>query len=153
MSSTRYIARSAVALLLGSAPLAAQSSPAFPAAGVDSVFAKYNRTDGPGCALGVYRNGAIAYTRGYGMAELNQGIAISSKTAFYIASTSKQFAATSLQMLAAQGKLSLDDPVRKYVPELPAYADAIKLHHLLHHTSGIRDYLGLWAMSGESFAN
>ncbi len=129
-----------------------QAAP-FPAASVDSVFAKFNHTDRPGCALGIYRNGQTVYARGYGMAELNQGVPIGPDTRFYIASTSKQFAAASLQLLAMQGKVSLDDPVRKYVPELPAYADAIKLHHLMHHTSGIRDYLGLWMMSGETIAN
>lgn len=139
------------ALALSSA-VGAQGAP-FPSAGVDSVLAKFNHTDRPGCALGVYRNGQTVYARGYGMAELNQRIPITPDTKFYIASTSKQFAAASLQLLAMQGTVSLDDPVRKYIPELPAYADAIKLHHLMHHTSGIRDYLGLWAMSGESVAN
>lgn len=143
----------AIALFASPAFVAAQLPAAIPTAGVDSVFAKYNHTERPGCALGVFQNGATVYSRGYGMADLNQSVPISPSTVFYIASTSKQFAATSLQLLALQGKLSLDDPVRKYVPELPAYADAIKLHHLMHHQSGIRDYLGLWMMSGESVAN
>ena len=125
----------------------------FPAAGVDSVFAQYDGTSRPGCAVGVYRNGQIAYSRGYGMADLNQGIAISPKTAFYIASTSKQFTAAALMLLEARGKVSLDDPVRKYIPELPDYAEGIKLHHLMHHLSGIRDYLGLWGMSGRSMGD
>ncbi len=136
----------ALALLLPLQRLVTQSS--FPAAAVDSVFAAYNRTDRPGCAVGVYRNGRVAYARGYGMADLNQGIAISPKTVFYIASTSKQFTAASIMLLVTQGKISLDDPVRKYVPELPAYADAVTLRHLVHHLSGLRDYLGLWYISG-----
>lgn len=135
-----------LALLLPAPRLVAQGS--FPSASVDSVFSVYNRTDRPGCAVGVYRNGRVVYSHGYGMAELNQGIAITPKTVFYIASTSKQFTATSVMLLATQGKLSLDDPVRKYVPELPAYADGVTLRHLVHHLSGIRDYLGLWAISG-----
>jgi len=138
-------------LLVTTAPVAAQTP--FPAAGVDSVFAQYNRTDRPGCAVGVYRNGQTVYSRGYGMADLNQGISISPRTVFYIASTSKQFAAAGLTLLAAQGKVSLDDAVRKYIPELPAYADGITLYHLVHHQSGIRDYLGLWGMSGRSMGD
>jgi CubicO group peptidase (beta-lactamase class C family) len=149
--SRRETASLGIAVLLSAGALAAQTP--FPAAGVDSVFAQYNRTDRPGCAVGVYRDGRIAYARGYGMADLNQGIAISPKTVFYIASTSKQFTAASLQLLAAQGKVSLDDPVRKYIPELPAYADAVTLRHLIYQLSGIRDYLGLWAISGRSAAD
>ena len=133
-----------IAALSAVAPLTAQ----VPAARIDSVFARYNRTDAPGCALGVFRDGRIAYARGYGMADLNQGIAIDPRTVFYIASTSKQFAAASLSLLAVQGKLSLSDPVKRYVPELPAWADGITVAHLMGHQSGIRDYLGLWGMSG-----
>jgi len=151
MHALRPLARSVVALLMCASPLTAQAS--FPVAGVDSLFAAYNRTDRPGCAVGVFRNGRVVHARGYGMADLNQGIAISPKTAFYVASTSKQFAAASLTLLAMQGKVSLEDPVRKYVPELPAWGDGIRLRHLMHHTSGIRDYLGLWAISGRSSAD
>lgn len=141
-----------LALLLAVVPATGYAQE-IPAAMVDSVFSVYNRTNGPGCAVGVFQNGRIAYARGYGMADLNQGMAITPRTAFYIASTSKQFAAASLTLLAAQGKVSLDDPVRKYVPELPEYANAVTLRHLMHHTSGIRDYLGLWGMSGRSIAD
>jgi CubicO group peptidase (beta-lactamase class C family) len=87
------------------------------------------------------------------MADLNQAIAINPRTVFYIASTSKQFTAMSIALLAEQGRISLDDPVRKYVPELPDYASGVRIHHLVHHTSGIRDYLGLWGLSGRSFAD
>lgn len=132
-------------------PVAAQAGPS-PAA-VDSVFAAYDHTTTPGCALGVYRDGAIVYQRGYGMADLNQGVPITPETVFYIASTSKQFAAFAIALLAEEGRISLDDPVRRHVPELPAYADAITIRHLVHHTSGLRDYLGLWGLSGRSFAD
>ncbi|MBM4186576.1 MAG: beta-lactamase family protein [Gemmatimonadetes bacterium] len=141
--------------LLWAGPLAAQSaawtvpSPAV----VDSIFARYDRTSSPGCALGVFGGGRTLYARGYGMANLNYGLAIAPSTPFYIASTSKQFAAASIALAAAQGRLTLDDPVRKHVPELPAYADAITIRHLVHHTSGLRDYLGLWGVSGRSFAD
>ncbi len=132
------------------APLLLPAQAPIARARIDSVFARYNRTNGPGCAVGVYRNGEVAFAQGYGMADLNQGIAISPRTVFYIASTSKQFAAASLQLLVAQGKVSLGDPLQKYIPEMPAYATGVTLAHVLHHLSGIRDYLGLWGLSGRS---
>ena len=122
-------------------------------AAIDSVFAQYDHTNTPGCAIGVYREGQIVYSRGYGMAELNQGIAITPQTVFYIGSTSKQFTAFAIALLAEQGRISLDDPVRKYVPELPAVADRVTIRQLIHHTSGLRDYLNLWGVSGRTFAD
>ena len=118
---------------------------------VDSVFKQYDRTDSPGCALGIYKDGRIIYARGYGMANLELGIAISPRTVFDIGSTSKQFAAYAIGMLEKEGKLSLDDPIRKHIPELGAYADAIKLGDLVHHTSGLRDYLALMYLAGYRF--
>jgi len=122
-------------------------------AAIDSVFAQYDHTNTPGCAIGVYREGQIVYSRGYGMAELNQRIAITPQTVFYIGSTSKQFTAFAIALLAEQGRISLDDPVRKYVPELPAVADRVTIRQLIHHTSGLRDYLNLWGVSGRTFAD
>lgn len=115
---------------------------------VDRIFAPWDRTDSPGCALGVYRNGSIEYARGYGMANLELGVALSPQSVFDIGSTSKQFTATSIMLLAHDGKLSLDDDIRKYVPELPNYGKPITIRHILTHTSGIRDYLTLWALAG-----
>lgn len=120
---------------------------------IDSIFAQYDHTNTPGCAIGVYREGRIVYSRGYGMADLNQGVAITPQTVFYVGSTSKQFTAFAITLLAEQGRISLDDPVRKYVPELPAYADRVTIRHLVHHTSGLRDYLNLWGVSGRTFAD
>ena len=133
-------------------PLMSRGADPEPAA-VDRIFAQYDHTNTPGCALGVFRDGRVIYSRGYGMADLNQGTPITPATVFYIASTSKQFTAMSIALLAEQGKISLDDPVRKWVPELPAYADKVTIRHLVHHTSGIRDYLGLWGLSGRSVAD
>jgi len=118
---------------------------------VDSVFKAYDRTDSPGCALGIYRDGRIIYARGYGMANLELGIAISPLTIFDIGSTSKQFSAFAIGLLEQDGKLSLDDPIRKHIPELGAYAEGIKLGDLVHHTSGLRDYLTLMALAGYRF--
>ena len=85
---------------------------------VDTVFAAYEKGDSPGCALAVYRNGEIAYARGYGLASLEHRVPITPKTVFDIGSTSKQFTAFSILLLERDGKLSLDDDVRKHVPEL-----------------------------------
>jgi CubicO group peptidase (beta-lactamase class C family) len=115
---------------------------------VDAVFAQWNRTDSPGCAVGVYRGGAIEYARGYGMANLELGVALSPQSIFDIGSTSKQFTAMSIMLLARDGKLSLDDDIRKYLPELPSYGKTITIRHILTHTSGIRDYLTLWGLAG-----
>ena len=118
---------------------------------VDAVFTQYDRTDSPGCALGIYRDGRIVYARGYGMANLELGLAISPQTVFDIGSTSKQFAAFAIGLLAKDGRLSLDDPIRKHIPELGSYADGIKLGDLVHHTSGLRDYLTLMYLAGYRF--
>jgi CubicO group peptidase (beta-lactamase class C family) len=115
---------------------------------VDRIFAQWDRTDSPGCALGVYRNGTIEYARGYGMANLELGVALSPQSIFDIGSTSKQFTATSVMLLARDGKLSLDDDIRKYIPELPNYGKTVTIRHILTHTSGIRDYLTLWGLAG-----
>ncbi len=118
---------------------------------IDSVFVAYDRSDSPGCALGIYRDGRIVYTRGYGMANLEFGIAISPRTVFDIGSTSKQFTAFAIGLLEQDGKLSIDDPVRKHIPELGPYADGIRVADLVHHTSGLRDYLTLMALAGYRF--
>ncbi len=115
---------------------------------VDSVFAAYDSTTVPGCAVGVYRDGKIQYARGYGLADLERRVPISSKTVFDIGSTSKQFTAASVVLLQQDGKLSLDDDVRRFLPELPVYDRLITIRHLLHHTSGVRDYIGLLQMAG-----
>ena len=146
---SKLLALAGLSLLIGARVRSPDPDPK----AIDAVFAKYDRTNVPGCALGVYRAGRMVYTRGYGMADLNQGLAIQPSTVFYIASTSKQFTAFSVALAAEQGKLSLDDPIRKYVPELPSYADSITIRHLVHHLSGIRDYLGLWSISGRSSAD
>ncbi len=122
-------------------------------AAIDSIFARYAHPNTPGCAIGVYREGRIVYSHGYGMADLNQAAAITPQTVFYIGSTSKQFTAFAIALLAERGVISVDDPVRKYIPELPSYADRVTVRELVHHTSGIRDYLNLWGVSGRTFAD
>ncbi|MFC2164985.1 serine hydrolase domain-containing protein [Acidobacteriota bacterium] len=115
---------------------------------VDKLFAKWSSTISPGAALAIIQDGKIIYTRGYGMANLEQNIPITSKTVFRIGSTSKQFTAACIAILSLQGKISLDDDIRKYVPEIPKYEKTITVRHLVHHTSGLRDYLVLAMLSG-----
>ncbi len=120
---------------------------------VDAVFAQYAKPASPGCALGVYRNGAMAYAKGYGFANLENEVPITPRTVFDIGSTSKQFTAFAILLLEQQGKLSLDDDVRKFLPELPDYGKTITLRHLITHTSGLRDYTALFVMAGQAEQN
>ncbi len=115
---------------------------------VDALFAQWDKPNSPGCALGVIKDGNFIYKRGYGMANLDYNIPISPNTSFYIASTSKQFTAMSIALLAREGKISLDDDIRKYLPEIPQYQSPITIRHLVYHTSGIRDYLDLTGLAG-----
>jgi CubicO group peptidase (beta-lactamase class C family) len=117
---------------------------------VDAIFAAWDSATSPGCALSVYRDGRIIYSRGYGMADLERRVPITPHTVFDIGSTSKQFAAASIVLLAQEGKLTLDDDVRRHIPELPEYERPITIRHLLHHTSGLRDYIGLLTLGGQS---
>ena len=118
---------------------------------VDGIFARYNANDSPGCALGVIKGGKLIYARGYGMADLEHNAPLNAQSVFYIASTSKQFAAASIALLARKGTISLDDDIRRYLPEIPQYERTITIRHLIHHTSGLRDYLELTMMRGGSF--
>ncbi len=138
------------ALLLGAAPLLAAPHPGVGVANpaVDALFATWDSPTSPGCALGVYRDGKIIYSRGYGMADLERAVPISPGSLFDLGSTSKQFTAASIVLLAQQGKLSLDDDVRKHLAELPDYGTPITLRQLLNHTSGLRDYIGLMTLHG-----
>ncbi|HTD61484.1 MAG TPA: serine hydrolase [Gemmatimonadaceae bacterium] len=115
---------------------------------VDKLFAAYARPNSPGCALAVMRNGHIVYEKAYGLANLEYGVPITPHTVFHVASLSKQFTAFAIQLLAGEGKLALDDDVRKYVPELHDFGTTITIRHLLHHTSGLRDQWSLLNMAG-----
>lgn len=115
---------------------------------VDQIFSEWDSTSSPGCALSVIKDGEVAYSRGYGMANLEHGLAITPQTVFRIGSTSKQFTAAATALLAEQGEISLDDDIRKYLPEIPAYSAPITIRQLIHHTSGLRDYLSLMSFSG-----
>jgi CubicO group peptidase (beta-lactamase class C family) len=120
---------------------------------VDKLFAQWDKKDSPGCALAIIKDGKILYKRGYGMADLERDVPVTSESVFDIASTSKQFVAMSIALLAEEGKLSLDDDIRKHLPEMPDYGKKITIRHLVHHTSGIRDYCGLMYLAGMPFEN
>jgi CubicO group peptidase (beta-lactamase class C family) len=115
---------------------------------VDRIFVDWNTTSSPGCALAVVKDGRIVYEHGYGMANLELGVAISPQSVFDIGSVSKEITALAILLLEQDGKLKLDDDVRKYLPELPDYGPRITLRHMLHHTSGLRNYDDLFDLEG-----
>ncbi len=115
---------------------------------VDRIFAAWDTTATPGAALAVVRDGKIIYERGYGMASLEDGLVMTPSKVFDIGSVSKQFTAACVALLVAEGKIGLEDDVRKYIPEMPAAERPVTVNHLLHHTSGLRDYNALLELSG-----
>ena len=142
-------------------------APAAPSAAVDTVFARWNQTT-PGCAVGVGVNGKSVLERAYGMADLERDVPNAPDTIFEAGSVSKQFTAAAVLLLARDGKLSIDDPVRKYIPELSAYAVGsgettpkalradggpdygvpLTIRHMLTHTSGLRDWGSVEGIAG-----
>ena len=128
-------------------PLHAQTSDAR-SAKVDSIFANMDHTTTPGCAVGAVQNGRFLHRRGYGMADLERGVPINTETVFYSGSVSKQFTAMSIALLARDGKISLDDPARKYVPEIPEAGAGITIRQMVHHMSGLREKWDLFMLRG-----
>ncbi|QJR37619.1 serine hydrolase domain-containing protein [Gemmatimonas groenlandica] len=121
---------------------------AAPSAQVDSLFLHEIRPGAPGCAVGVYRSGEIVLARGYGVASVEDGRPITSRTTFNLGSASKPFTALAALMLEQRGALSMADDVRRWVPELPDYGTPIRVRDLLQHTSGLRDFGTLELLSG-----
>lgn len=117
------------------------------AAAVNAIFSKWT-TSTPGCAVGVAVGGTPVVMRAYGMADLEHDVRNTPDTVFEAGSVSKQFTAMAVQLLAAEGKLTLDDPVRKYVPELPEYEWPVTIRHMLSHTSGLRDWGSIESIAG-----
>src|SRR5215475_1843203 len=105
------------------------------AAAVDEIFSDVAKPGSTGCALAVFKDGKISYAKGYGLANIEENVAIAPQTVFDIGSTSKQFTASSILLLEKQGKLSVNDDVHKYLPELPDYGKKITILNLLNHTS------------------
>lgn len=115
---------------------------------IDALFASVSTSDSPGCAVSVRRGGAAVHEAAYGMASLELQVPNKAETVFHAGSVAKQFTALTVLMLEAEGKLALSDSIRKYVPELPAWAQPVTLRHLLQHTGGVRDADELLWMAG-----
>ena len=118
------------------------------AAQVDNLFAQWDKPDSPGASLAVIRKGEIIYKKGYGSANLEYDVPITPSTVFHVASVSKQFTAFAVAMLAHQGKLRLDDDIRRHIAEVPDFGKTITIQHLIHHISGMRDQWELLAIAG-----
>lgn len=132
-----------ILLLAGLAPGSAPA--AVPAKGgeaaVDAIFREYDRPDGPGCSVAVIDGGKVVFQKDYGMANVSLGVPRSRTTSHWIPySEARVFVALAVALLAREGELGLDDPVRQHLPELPEYASEVTVRHLLHHTSGLADY-------------
>jgi CubicO group peptidase (beta-lactamase class C family) len=115
---------------------------------VDSIFAPYARRDCPGCAVGVSLDGRTVLLRGYGMADLEHDVPITPTTLFEAGSVSKQFVAAAILLLAQEGRLSLDDDLRRWLPELQDFGRPVTIRQVLSHTSGLRDHWTLLDLAG-----
>ena len=120
--------------------LAAQSQ----SARIDSLLQSRFADNGPGAAVMVISNGKVVHQAGYGYANVEKATPITATTTFDLASVTKQFTAMAIMMLAERGRLSIDDTLSKFFPELPPYASRITVRHLLTHTSGLPDYMGVF---------
>jgi CubicO group peptidase (beta-lactamase class C family) len=140
----------ASSLTIGAAPVAGQGSTDIAASSrqLDALFERWRGTDSPGASVLVMRDGEVVHARGYGMANLEHGVPNGTTTVFDIASVSKQFAAMAILMLAERGTIGLDDDVRDHIPELPDFGAPIRIRHLVHHTSGLRDWPGTLRIAG-----
>lgn len=127
-----------VTTLLISTPAYAQDK----TAEVDKIFS-WTKPSEPGCAVAVSHQGKVVVNRAYGSADLERDVPITTNTIFDAGSVVKQFVAASVLLLVEEGKLSLTEDIRKYIPELPDTGQKIMLDHLLTHTSGIRDWTGI----------
>ncbi len=129
-------------------PAAGSSAPDTLAAQVDALFQRWHRPDSPGAAVLVMQDGVPVLLRGYGMANLEQGVPIRPSSVFDVASVSKQFGAFALALAEADGLVALDAPVHRYLPELPDFGHEVTLRQLVHHTAGVRDWPGTLSMGG-----
>lgn len=159
MTATRTLVWSAALLLVAAQPGGAQPGgaqrgrggadmPLSLDAAADRVFAQFNSTHSPGCAVGVRQSGRDLLMRGYGMADLETNVPILPSTILESGSVAKQFTSTAIALLMKDGKINIDDPVRKYIPELPEYPRPLLVRHLLSHTSGLREWSNLVAFAG-----
>jgi CubicO group peptidase (beta-lactamase class C family) len=115
---------------------------------IDELFTTWDTTRSPGCSVGISRGGTVVYARSFGMSNLEYDVAITPDSVFQVGSISKQFTAFAIALLANDGKLSLDDDIRRYLPELPDYGQTITIRHLLAHTGAFRDFGTLLRRAG-----
>lgn len=118
---------------------------------VDSLFAEWDKTDTPGCAIGIIKDGEMIYSNGYGIGDLEHDISLSPSSIFYIGSVSKQFVTFCILLLEEQGKINLDNKIQKYLPDFPEYGSSLTIRHFIHHTSGVRDFLTLLDLKGFNY--
>lgn len=117
---------------------------------IERLFADYKGL--PGAAVGVFQNGQIIFSKGYGLANLDYNIPVTTRTVFETGLASTTFTAAIIVLMENQGKLDLDDPVRKFIPEFPQYREGeITIRQLLLHTSGIRDFIRIFFAQGISW--
>lgn len=115
---------------------------------IDQLFAELPLNQSPGCMLGIIREGEWVFTKGYGLANLEEGTFINAQTVFDIGSVSKQFTAACIALLIERGDISLEDDLQAFFPQMPDYGYILRLKHLIYHTSGFKDYLELAYLKG-----
>lgn len=142
--TTALVAASIVISVFATARAHAQSLPDSTQQRIDRLFSRFDSTS-PGCLVGINKDGKVLLAKGYGMANLEYGVPLTRESISESGSVAKQFTAAALVLLQHDGKLSLDDDIRKYLPEVPDFGTPITIRHLLTHTSGLRDQ---WALLG-----
>jgi CubicO group peptidase (beta-lactamase class C family) len=115
---------------------------------IDSLFTQWSQSDSPGASIAILKGGEVAYAQGYGMSNLEYNIPITSQSIFHVASVSKQFTDFAILLLEEEGKLSIQDDIRKHMPEIHDFGKTITIKHLMNHTSGFRDQWELLAIAG-----
>ena len=136
-----------LSLLMIALPLLAQLDSV-----VDHYYEEFSET--PGAVIAVYKDGEISFVKSYGIANMNHKVPITSGTVFDVGSIAKQFTAACIFLLEQQGKLSLEDPIQRFLPEMPVYdGDTVRIRHLIHHISGLRDYAEIMGYAGTPFNN
>jgi CubicO group peptidase (beta-lactamase class C family) len=132
---------------------AAQTTETSTERAIDGIVSGLVKPGQPGCTIGVVQDGRLAHAHAYGQSDLERSKPLDTHSIFNLASVSKQFTAFALLLLQQDGKLSLDDPIVRHLPELAASAKGVTLRHLMHHTGGLRDYIGILYMGGRGDAD
>ncbi len=151
MTRKNFLAVFTVVAFLSTATWAQVPDKAKVVAGAERAFEKVTKAyvaPGPGCAAAVSLNGETVFEKAFGLADLEHNVPNTPQTIFESGSVAKQFTAAALVLLQQDGKLSIDDPVRKYIPELPDYGSPLTIRHLLNHTSGLRDWGTVMGLTG-----